>query len=77
MKRCAYLFFWAIAWTFVLVFVICVVSLFFEGIADAECHRLGYARADLTLTRDRYCIRRVNQTDEVVSLDSARRLVRP
>lgn len=41
---------------------------------DAQCAALGWRDSNVTWNFKAYCIRRVNQTDVVVPLDSARAL---
>lgn len=54
-----------LAWTFA-----GVGGLFY---ADSHCLRHGYPQSSLTFTFHAYCIKRVNQTDVVVPLDSLER----
>jgi hypothetical protein len=44
--------------------------------AHIECLRLGYPSHRVTLLMERYCVKRVDQTDVVVPLHEARRLPR-
>jgi hypothetical protein len=58
--------------------VLLIFSLFFfagAGVSIAleqECQRLGYPSATLTVGWDKYCLARVDQTDYVVPIDTAR-----
>ncbi len=68
-----------LAIAFGLVALLLVVSLFGAGreaMVESECAKLGWPSAKLTANFDAYCLRRANQTDIIVSLDSARKLGR-
>lgn len=60
-----------------IVFVVWIVLFVVRGFyIDAACSSLGYRDSNEAWNFRAYCIRRVNQTDEVVTLDSARALAR-
>lgn len=58
----------ALAWGFILSGI--------DMYTDVQCAKLGWPNDKITITASRYCVRRVNQTDVIVSLDSARTLNR-
>ena len=56
------------------VLAILVTYLIVSARAEKACLKLGYRETSLSWTLEPYCVRRVNQTDEVVPLSDARRL---
>lgn len=57
-----------------LLLSIIAVSLFYGGIRSGthrRCLAAGYPKGEVSYTLDRYCIRRVDQTDVVVPLAKA------
>ncbi len=55
--------------------VLAVIGVFFFRAlyVDNECTKAGYRDSNVTWTFAAYCIKRVDQTDVVIPLDSARR----
>ncbi len=62
-----------IEWAIVAVIVLIVVLILGINRREAQCMEYGYASANTTMFGTTYCIKRVNQTDVVVRLDSLQR----
>lgn len=52
--------------------VYCVAQVIVSSSADAKCARHGWPSSSVTWNFDKYCVKRINQTDSVIPMENLR-----